>query len=117
MIAPPLSYDEARQAAHMLAQRRSIALDELELAIRSAADKKMEHRKARALAYVQATGGAADQRRAQVEDLASAQEYQRDIAEGMVKVCIERLAACDGERASLHRLMEWAMKDPAGMER
>jgi hypothetical protein len=93
-----------------------VAQDELELAIRLAADRKMDHRKARALAYIQATGGAADQRRAQVEDLASTQEYERDIAEGMVRVCTERIAACDGERASLHRLVEWSMKSPAGME-
>lgn len=117
MIQPPLTYDDARTAARTLAKRRHEAGDNLVEAIKDAAEKKRLHRIARALAYVKTTDGTADLRKTRVEELASQAEYDRELAEGMVRACSERLAEVDGERASLHKLIEWSMKDPAGAER
>lgn len=109
----PLDMDDARRASRSLAQQRQLIREEFEKAIRHAADKKRDYRKAKALAYVSANGSDAAARKADVEARVADAEFEMELAEGMVKVQAERLEEIDGRRASLHRLMEWSMKlDP-----
>jgi hypothetical protein len=112
-----LDVDDARTAARTLAEQRKEARRFLEQRIERAADAKREYRKALAQAFVTADGSTAAQREANAKEVAADMEYQRDLAEGMVKVAHEKLAEIDGERASLHRLLEWSMRvDPNARE-
>lgn len=109
-LEEPLDIDDARQAARAMGTARREARKDYEKRIKEAADKKREYRKAKALAYVTADGPDAHARKADVEKRAADAEFAMELAEGMVKVAAEKLEEIDGERASLHRLMEWSMR-------
>jgi hypothetical protein len=109
-----LQVDEARRAVHIIALRRREARTALERAENDLADKQRLYRRAKADAYVKrADMRPADAQKVAVEADAADAEYARDVARGLVKAQEELLKEIDGERASLHRLLDWSMKlDP-----
>ena len=108
-LEQPLEIDEARRASRRLAGMRRDAEQALEDYIRDAAEKEQAYRKAFAQAFIQATGTAAE-REAVAKSEASQEAYERDLAAGMVKVCVERLRGLEGERSQLKSLTEWSMR-------
>lgn len=114
----PLTYQDFREAAHKLATRRRSARELLEQAVTRHADAEAEYRKARALAYVAHRDAAnAGERDAQVDAATADLRRGRDVAKGMIDAARELLAEVDAERASLHRLADWALRvDPTGSE-
>lgn len=43
-------------------------------------------------------------------------QIERDTEAEKLKVCMERIKGIDAERASLHKMADWSMKNPAGQE-
>jgi hypothetical protein len=113
----PLDQDDARQALRMVAEQRHQARDWYQRAIEQRADMERVYRKARAAAWARHTDGTAKEREDQVNDVTADARYERDVADGIVRAALERLAEVDGERASLHRLIDWSMRlDPHAQE-
>jgi hypothetical protein len=106
----PLDQDDARQALHEIAAQRRQAREWYQRALESRADKERDYRKARAAAWAQHTDGTAKEREDRVNDVTADARYDRDVADGIVRAALERLAEVDGERASLHRLCDWSMR-------
>lgn len=113
-----LQVDEGRRAAHIIAVRRRIARDELKKAEDSLAEKQKLYRRAKAEAYIKhAAVKPADAQKIAVEDSAADAEFERDLAKGMMHAQEELLKEIDGERASLHRLIDWSARlDPFASE-
>lgn len=109
-----LQIDEARRAVHILAVRRREARIELQKAEDKLADRERDYRKARAVAYVMhAQAASAGARDAAVDEATADARYDRDVARGVVRSQEELLKEIDGERASLHRLIDWSSRlDP-----
>jgi hypothetical protein len=105
----PLDIDEARRASRRMAEIRREAEDTLERAVESAAATERTYRKAYASAFIQAEGTAGE-REAKAKAGSAAECYERDLAAGMVKVCVERLRGLEGERSQLKSLTEWSMR-------
>lgn len=105
----PLSMLDAREALQVLSKQRRMAETELRDQIDKAATAEMAARKALAQAFVSAEGGTAAEREANARSIASSFFYKRDLETGLVKACQERLHGLDGERASLHRLVEMSI--------
>ncbi len=100
---------DAREAMQLLSRQRRAAEQEHRNQIERAAEAERSYRKGLARAFVETEGTAAEREakaRAQVADLS----YQRDLQAGLVKACMERLQGLDGERASLHRLVEYSVR-------
>jgi hypothetical protein len=108
-LEEPLEIDEARRASRRLASMRREAEQNHEDYTRQAAEKERDYRKAFAQAFIQAVGTAAE-REAVAKAVASQEAYERDLAAGMVKVCVERLRGLEGERSQLKSLTEWSMR-------
>jgi hypothetical protein len=108
-LEEPLEIDDARRASRRLAGMRRDAEQAHEDFTRQAAEKEQAYRKAFAQAFIQATGTAAE-REAVAKSEASQEAYERDLAAGMVKVCVERLRGLEGERSQLKSLTEWSMR-------
>lgn len=111
----PLDVDDARRAVKMCAEQRRDARDWKRRALLDAAEKERIYRKARATAWTSAAEGSAKQREDWVNDHTADARFDRDTAAAMVKVCDERLAECDAERASLHRIIEMSMPNVAAV--
>lgn len=113
-----LQVDEARSACHIIAQRRRGAREALERAETTLADRERDYRRARAVAYVENTSApSAGMRDALVDDQTADARYARDVSRGLVNASEELLKEIDGERASLHRLIDWSAKlDPYAAE-
>lgn len=104
----PLSMLDAREALQLLSRQRRAAEGELAEQIDRAANAEADYRRGLAEQFVRVEGTAAEREakaRAAVADLS----YQRDLQGGLVKACHERLHGLDGERASLHRLVEMSI--------
>lgn len=108
-LEQPLEIDEARRASRRLASMRRDAEQALEDYTKDAASKEQTYRKAYAQAFIKAEGTAAE-REAKAKSEASQEAYERDLAAGMVKVCVERLRGLEGERSQLKSLTEWSMR-------
>jgi hypothetical protein len=106
----PLDADDARKALHMVAEQRRQARDWYERALEQRAAKERDYRQARARAWTLHTNGTAKEREDAVNDTTAPARYDRDVADGIVRAALERLAEVDGERASLHRLCDWSMR-------
>lgn len=113
-----LQVDEARHAVRIIAERRRAAREALSKAEDALAEKQRLYRRAKAEAYIRrAEVKPADAQKVAVEADVADVEYDRDIARGLVKVQEELLRQIDGERASLHRLIDWSAKlDPYATE-
>lgn len=122
---------DAREAARAISgQRRNAralleaAIDDLESALANEAEKERSYRKLKAEKWLRAEGDTAKAKEAWVDAESAQARYERDIASGLVKgaqqrvrLAEEKLAEVDGERASLHRLLEWSMRvDPFAQE-
>lgn len=113
----PLDADDARQALRMCAENRHQAREWLQRATQDLAEKEKEYRGARARAWTLHTAGPAKQREDEVNDTTAPARYERDVANGIVRAALERIAEVDAERASLHRLIDWSMRlDPHAVE-
>lgn len=108
-LEQPLEIDDARRASRRLAGMRRDAEQAHEDYTKAAAEKERLYRKAYAEAFVRAEGTAAE-REAKAKADASQEAYERDLAAGMVKVCVERLRGLEGERSQLKSLTEWSMR-------
>lgn len=122
-LGDPLDYADAREGLRDLARRRRAARAQRERAHADLAEAEREYRKAKAQAYVvvkaSETEGqklTAGERDTRVEEATADLHFARNIAQGMLKSAEELLDEVDAERASLHRLMDWSMKEPAGNE-
>lgn len=117
-LAEPLDMDDAREAMKVLAVRRREARENLEQAYKKAAETERDYRTALAVAHARNAGeGTAAQREAQARADVADKSYERDLAAGMVKAAHARLDELDGERASLHRVVEWSLRlDPHAAE-
>lgn len=115
-IQPPLSYNEARVKAHQIAAARRQAREDLDVALAKKAEAHREYRKSKAVAWAKVEGKTGDERRAVVEASTADHEFAFNMADAEVRIVYERLAEVDGERASFHRLVEWAQRAPAGEE-
>lgn len=115
-IRPPLSYDEARVKAHGIAQARRQAREDLQEALVKKAEAQHEYRKSRAVAWAKVEGRTAEERKVMVEASTAEAEFAVNMADAEVRIVGERLAEIDAERSSLHRLIDWAQRAPAGEE-
>lgn len=111
-----VSYQQAQEGLHDIAQRRRAARTELAAAHQALADTEAAYRRARAQAYGSVQGPTAQAREAIVDAQTSGERRARDIAKGRIDVARAALDEIDGERASLHRLIEWSMRlDPTAL--
>lgn len=110
LIEQPLAIDDARRAAHALAQQRRAAEAELDRLTREAAEAERVYRKTLAQKFLTAQGDTAAMREAHAKAEASDAGYERDLAVGLVKACHERLRGLEGERSQLKTLSEWSAK-------
>jgi chromosome segregation ATPase len=112
----PIDFEDARQALKEIGRRRVSARQDLEKATGELVDAERDYRKERARKIGDATGTAVEKKEwldGQTADL----RHRRDGLEWTVKIIQERLADLDGQRASLHRLVEWsAALDPTVAE-
>lgn len=118
VLEDPLQIDEARRACQEIARQRQSARENFERANATLAEKERDYRKARALRYVENTGAPSAGMRDSLVDSETADErYERDVARGVVEAAQERLKEIDGQRASLHRLIDWsAALDPFAVQ-
>lgn len=111
-----VSYQQAQEGLHDIARRRRAARDELEKAHVALADTEAAYRRARAVAYANVEGPNATARDAFVDATTAGERRARDIAKGRIDIARAALDEIDGERASLHRLIEWSMRlDPTAL--
>lgn len=114
-----LDYESARSAGSELNRRRVDARHELEKAgeARIAAETALRAARAKALVEGKVDGKNAEARKILLED-ATAQEIAAvDKVQNALDIWTERLKEIDGQRATLHRLIEWsAQLDPAVAE-
>lgn len=104
----PLHAEQARDAARTMASLRRRAEQDLEAAVREAAQAEHDYRKALAKAFVVADEATAAAREAGARAAVAEQALRRDITAGLVKVCMERLRGLEGERAMLRQLIAWS---------
>ena len=110
LLENPLEIDDARRASHALAQQRRAAEVDLDRLTRDAAEKERLYRKAFAQVFLVAEGASAAQREAHAKAASADAAYERDLAAGLVKACIERLRGLEGERSQLKSICEWSAK-------
>lgn len=110
LLENPLEIDDARRASHALAEQRRAAEGDLERLTKDAAEKERAYRKKLAQCFLTADGASAAQREAHAKAEASDAGYDRDLAVGLVKACIERLRGLEGERSQLKSIVEWSAK-------
>jgi hypothetical protein len=111
-----LDYEDGRLAARRLNERRADALKDLERATETLVDAEREYREDRSRRIVEATGTSIEKKEF-VDGKTAVSRAKRDGAEWAVKLVQEKLAELDGQRASLHRLIEWSMRlDPRAAE-
>lgn len=107
-LREPLSMLDAREALQLLSKQRRAAEGELAEQITRSAQAEADYRRGLAEQFVRVEGTAAE-REAKARAAVAGLSYQRDLQAGLVKACQERLHGLDGERASLHRLVEMSI--------
>lgn len=114
MTTAPLDFHDAYERTMKLARRRHDLIEQYEQAVRAAADKQQDYRRALAMAHVSAAADSdyttAAARETRAKDLASDAERDAAIADGMVKATQERLRAVEADRAMLNALMGWSQR-------
>jgi hypothetical protein len=109
-LRDPLSIDDARDSLRAVADLRRHAEAELRAQVERSATAEADYRRALATAFVTVEGGTAAEREARPRAAVADLSYQRDLQAGLVKACLERIQGLDGERASIHRLVEYSMQ-------
>jgi uncharacterized protein (DUF2336 family) len=114
MTAHPLDFEDAYARTKSLSSTRQDLVNQYEEVIRAAADAQQDYRRALALAHVQAAGDSelrtAAMREARAKELASDAERASAIADGVVKATLERIRACEADRAMLNTLVGWSVR-------
>lgn len=111
-----VSYQQAQDGLHTIARRRREARAELEAAHHALAQAEGEYRVARAEAFDTVDAPTAAHREAKVDAAVAPYRAARDIAKGRIDTAREAINEIDGERASLHRLIEWSLRlDPTAL--
>lgn len=112
-LREPLEFDEARAAARDVAKARRDVVKQLEEAVGEFAAAEADYHKAKATAMVMLTAGggvgvteAQERVKGEVRD----ELLAREDAKNKVMILQEKLESIDGERASLHRLIEWSQR-------
>jgi hypothetical protein len=112
----PLDYEDARHALKASAERIRSAEDEIEQQITKAADAEADYRKGLAKRILELRTGTSPKGATEAETLAKGSEYvtalsqKRDIERDMVKLRFAVLEDRRGDRASLHKIVDWSMK-------
>jgi hypothetical protein len=111
-LRDPLAMEEARAAMREASRHIRDAETRHKTQIEVAADAATAYRKGLATAYVTRRAEGKGVGEAEVLSKGDAADLERTkaIAEGMVKACLEELEDRRGDRASLHKLVEWSMK-------
>ena len=114
MTVHPLDFEDAYEKTTALSRNRKQLVNQYEEHIRAAADAQQDYRRALALAHVQAAGDpelkTAAMREARAKELASDAERAAAIADGVVKATLERIRACEADRAMLNTLVGWSVR-------
>lgn len=105
----PLDFTGARDALREVAEQRRQARDWKQRAMQSAAEKERDYRKLRATLWTKAQGDTAKAKEDWVNSESADARFARDVALSIVKAADERISEVDGERASLHKLVEASM--------
>jgi predicted NAD/FAD-binding protein len=112
-----LDYESGRTAGSELNRRRVEARRALEDAIKTRIEAETVYRKARATKRLEADASDAPGRKEQIDAWTADEWEAREKAQMAVDIWKERLEEIDGQRATLHRLLEWSMRlDPAAAE-
>lgn len=114
MTAHPLDFVDAYAKTKAISSRRQVLVAEYESRLEEAADMQQDYRRALALAHVTAAVDpelkTAAAREARAKELASDAERAAAIADGMVKATLERIRACEADRAMLNTLVGWSVR-------
>lgn len=109
----PIDYEDAREALRKLAEQRREALQDLETESFALVDAERDYRKGRAEARVSCKGTTAADRKDEIDSATADLRHTRDGARMRVDIVKEKLEEVDGQRASVHRLVDWsAQLDP-----
>lgn len=112
-----LDYESGRTAASELNRRRITARQELQTAIGERIEAETAYRRARATKRLEVTATDGPGRKEQVDAWTAGEWQLREKAQMKVDILKEKLEEIDGQRASLHRLIEWSMQlDPTVAE-
>jgi hypothetical protein len=112
----PLDYEDARQALKASAERIRAAEDQLETQIKDAAEAEAEYRKALARKIIDLRTGEKPKGATEAETLAkgsdavAAYSQIRDVKRDMVKHAFAVLEDRRGDRASLHKVVDWSQR-------
>lgn len=107
-LREPLALDDAREMARLISRQRRAAEKELEQRSKDAAQAEQDYDVAYHQQFVQAEGTAAA-REAEAKSNTADLLFRKRLARDMVKVAQARLDGIDGERASMHRLIEFSI--------
>lgn len=113
----PLEFEDARQALRASAERIRAAEDEIETQITRAAEADAEYHRALARKVISLrTDEESPMRATEAELCARGSEevsqyaQARDIERDRVKLCFAILEDRRGDRASLHKVVDWSMR-------
>jgi hypothetical protein len=118
-LGPPLDYQDFRSGAQDIAKRRREAVDAYEAQAEVAAQAESTYQRIKATQFVTIReGSTATEAENTVKGKTNVRvaQIERDVESEKLKVCMERIKGIDAERASLHKLADWSMKNPAGQE-
>jgi hypothetical protein len=117
LLDEPLDYEDGRAAASELNRRRVDARKDLEKHIDARIEAETVYRKARALKRLEVTATDGPGRKEQVDAWTTDEWAAKEKAQRAVDITKEKLEEIDGQRASLHRLIEWSQQlDPTVAE-
>ena len=112
-----LDYESGRAASAELNRRRVDARKQLQTATEKRIELETVYRKARATKRLEVTATDGPGRKEQVDAWTTEEWQAKENQQAVVDMWKERLEEIDGQRASLHRLIEWSMKlDPLAAE-
>lgn len=106
----PMTYDQAATAMREVGQRIRFVEDQYETAVSDAADAEALYRKSlgdKFEAYRTDGKGVEESMTLARRDVWNLSR-ERDKAQGKVRKCLEQIEDRRGERASVHRLVEWS---------
>ena len=112
----PLEYEDARQALKASAERIRAAEDAVSKQIDKAAEAEAEYRRSLARKILELRTGDPPRGATEAEtlakgsDIVTAYGQTRDIEHARIKWTFEVLEDRRGDRASLHKIVDWSMK-------
>lgn len=112
MNAQPLDYAGADALLRRARDRIKDAEEELEKRLTEKAEAERDYRKQLSEAYLRRKSEGRGSGEAELLSKGDVTElsFRRDLADGLVKAALEALENRRGDRASLHRLVEWSSK-------